>query len=82
MPIVPRNLHTKYGLNTTSDNGIIKVSLWLPWQLSNLSNEVVGQCLLCQGTSIPHMEPIRLKTKELLSFHSGCHGNCVTIATR
>ena len=24
----------------------------------------------------------RLKTKELLTFHSGCHGNWVTIATR
>ena len=24
----------------------------------------------------------RLRTKELLTFHSGCHGNWVTIATR
>ena len=25
---------------------------------------------------------IQLKTKELLTSHSGCHGNLVTIATR
>ena len=39
MPIVPRNLHTKYGLNTT-------------------------------------------KTKELVTYYSGCHDNLVTMATR
>ena len=32
----------------------------------------------------PHknMNSNRLKTKELLTFHSGCHGNWITIATR
>ena len=29
MPIVPRNLHIKYGLNTTSDKGISAILLWL-----------------------------------------------------
>ena len=28
------------------------------------------------------MNSIRLKTKELLRFHFGCHSNQVTIATR
>ena len=28
------------------------------------------------------MNSNRLKTKELLTFQSGYHGNCVTIATR
>ena len=30
MSIVPRNLHTKYGLNMAQDKGVIDVSLWLP----------------------------------------------------
>ena len=37
---------------------------------------------IVQGTFIPNMDSIELKTKKLLSFHSGFHGNCVTIATR
>ena len=28
------------------------------------------------------MDSIRLKTKELLTYYCGCHGNLVTIATR
>ena len=28
------------------------------------------------------MDSIQLKTKELLTYHCGCHGNLVTIATR
>ena len=32
MSVVPRNLHTKYKLNTNLDKGVMKVSLWLPWQ--------------------------------------------------
>ena len=31
---------------------------------------------------MPHMDSIRLKTKELLTYDCGCHGNVVTIATR
>ena len=34
------------------------------------------------GISIPNIGSIQLKTKELLRFHLGCHGDCVTIATR
>ena len=82
MPALPRNLHTKFGLNMTKEKGVIKVSPWLPWQLSYHNNEVIGWCLLCQGISIPNIVWIQLKTKELLMFHLGCHGNCVTIATR
>ena len=32
--------------------------------------------------SIPNMDSIQLKTKELLTYCCGCHGNLVTIATR
>ena len=28
MPIVPRNLHTKYGLNTTQDKGVTKQNVF------------------------------------------------------
>ena len=28
------------------------------------------------------MDSIRLKTKELLTYYCGCHGNLVTLATR
>ena len=38
--------------------------------------------LSSQRTSIPNMDLIRHKTKELLTYHCGCHGNLVTIATR
>ena len=31
---------------------------------------------------MPNMDSIRLMTKELLRFHSGCHGNRVTKAIR
>ena len=76
------NLCTKFGLNMTKEKGVIKISSWLPWQLSYHNNEVIGWCLLCQGTSIPNIDSIQFKTKELLRFHFGCHGNCVTIITR
>ena len=29
-----------------------------------------------------HMDSIRLKTKELLTYYCGCHGNLIAIATR
>ena len=29
-----------------------------------------------------NIKSIQLMTKELLTYHSGCHGNLVTIATR
>ena len=38
--------------------------------------------VLSQGISISNINSIRLKTNELLMFHSGCHGNQVSIATR
>ena len=31
---------------------------------------------------MPNMNTIQLKTKELLTYYCGCHGNLVTIATR
>ena len=31
---------------------------------------------------MPHMDSIRLKTKELLRYYCGCHGNLAIIATR
>ena len=31
---------------------------------------------------MPNVDSIWLKTKELLIYHYGCHGNLVTIATR
>ena len=31
---------------------------------------------------MPNMESIQLKIKELLTYHCGCHGNLVIIATR
>ena len=30
---------------------------------------------------IPNMDSIQPKTEELLTYHCGCHGNFVTIAT-
>ena len=53
------------------------------WQCYSFhGNEVWGRCLLPQWTSIPNVDSVWLKTKELLSYHRGCHGNLVTIATR
>ena len=37
---------------------------------------------MSQETSVPNMDAIGLKTKELLTYHYGCHGNLVIIATR
>ena len=31
---------------------------------------------------MPNVDSILLKTKELLTYHYGCHSNLVTIATR
>ena len=31
---------------------------------------------------MPNVDSIGLKTKELLTYHFGCHSNLVTIATR
>ena len=31
---------------------------------------------------MPNMDSIRSKTKELVTYYYGCHGNLVTIATR
>ena len=44
MPVMARNLRTKFGLNMTKGKGkgVIKVSPWLPWQLSYHNNEVNG----------------------------------------
>ena len=35
---------------------------------------------IAQRTSIPNMDLIRPKAKDLLRYHCGCHGNLVTIA--
>ena len=82
MPIIPKNLHSQYELNTIQDKAVTESSLWLPWQLSYNSNNVCGCSLLSQGTSIANMNSIWPKTKELLRFHSDCHSNTVTIAMR
>ena len=37
---------------------------------------------MSQRTSIPNMDSMQLETKELLTYHCGCQGNLVTIATR
>ena len=34
MPIIPRNLHSKYELNIIKDKEVVEASLWLPWQMS------------------------------------------------
>ena len=48
MPIVPRNHHTKYGLNTTQDNGV-----------TNVGSSIKNQVLTYQfGTNILRMSPI------------------------
>ena len=31
---------------------------------------------------MPNIDSIQLKTKELLTYYCGCHGNLVNIATR
>ena len=36
---------------------------------------------IIQGSSVPNMNPIPLKTEELLRYHCGYHGNLGTIAT-
>ena len=61
MPIVPRNLHSKYELNTAKDKGISEVSLWLPWQPNYHSNEVRGDVYR------PNKNLIRLKANVLQS---------------
>ena len=73
MHIVSKNLHTKYELNVTQNKGVIESLSWLPWQLDCHSKAVYGWCLLSQRTSMPYLKSVRLKTKELLRFHSGCH---------
>ena len=37
---------------------------------------------IVQKSLIPKMDLIWLKTKELLTYHCGCHGNLVNIAMR
>ena len=73
MHTVSKNLHTRYELNATQNKGVIVILSWLPWQLNWHSNEVNGWCLLSQRISMPNLKSVRLKTKELLRFHSGCH---------
>ena len=35
--------------------------------------------MLSQGSFVPDMNLIPPKTKELIKYHCGCHGNIVTI---
>ena len=44
------------------------------------SNWVCDQSPLSYRTSIPNMNFIHLKTKELFIYPCGCHGNLATIA--
>ena len=79
MPIVLRKLYmTQYDLR----KGVIDLSLWLPWQLSYLSNAVCTWCLLLKRSPMTNIKSIQLETKELLTYHCGCHGNLVIIVLR
>ena len=49
MPIIPKNLHTKYGLNTTEDKGVKnKMYLTQTHRLIGFIKEAIGS--LCGGT--------------------------------
>ena len=62
----------KYELNTSYYTAVIETSLWLP---------VADTC--CPTESFfANMNSVQLKTKDLLRFHSGYHGDQVSIATR
>ena len=37
---------------------------------------------MVNGTSVLNVDSIQLETKELLTYHCGCHGKLVTKATR
>ena len=50
--------------------------MWLPWQPSYHSNNT----LLSLGTTKRDINSILLRTKELLAYHCGCHGNTFTFA--
>ena len=94
MPFIPKNLHTKYGLNTT-----VPIIPSLPQQ-SPANTKINVTSTSSEPTSITpplqvvqaesktddaaksKMDLIRLKTKELLTYHCGCHGNLVTITMR
>ena len=49
----------------------------MPWQPIYNSNEVLGWCLLFQRSFLPNINSIPLKTKEILTYRCGCHGNLV-----
>ena len=49
--------------------------MWLPWQASYHNNNTCGLSLLSLGTTKRNINSILLRTKELLAYHCGCHGN-------
>ena len=55
---------------------MVAMATKLPWQPSMWLMPIIPMNLLT------NMNSIQLKAKELLMFHSGCHGNSITIATR
>ena len=65
----------------TQDKGVIKISLWLPWQLS-IATRYVADAYCATETPYQIWTLYDLKQRTYWGFHSGCHGNWVTIATR
>ena len=55
---------------------LVAMATKLPWHPGMWLMPIIPRNLL------PNMSSIQLKAKELLMFHSGCHGNWVTIAAR
>ena len=74
----PYQIWTKYGLRLRSYYHITVVAMVTYLN----SNEVCERYLLSQGTSSPNIDSIQPKTKELVTYYFGCHGNLVTIAMR
>ena len=74
----PCQIQTQYNLKPASYCGYTSVAM----ATKLIQQQSMCWCLLSQRTSIPNMNSVRLKTKDLLTFHSGCHGSWVTIEAR
>ena len=66
-PIVPMNLHTNHGLNMIEDKRVIDASRDCHGNLASIAMRYVADAYSLKRTSIPNMNSIRLKTKELQS---------------
>ena len=76
MPIVPRNLHTKYRLKTK------ELVTYYCGNLVTIATRCVADAYCPKENSMSNMNTIRPKTKQLVTYYCGCHRNLVTIATR